>query len=107
MTPAQIISEVRTFGGNLILIGDRIRVEPGPVGIPRSLIDEVRDHKPGIIVEMRQRETVLEAARLLRIGWWPVAKVCDFHIGHSGTTCPRCSASWIEHYPAAVDRTPK
>ncbi|MHB1549588.1 MAG: hypothetical protein ACYCX6_00105 [Vulcanimicrobiaceae bacterium] len=104
MTPAQIISEVRTFGGNLILIGERIRVEPGPVGIPRRLIDEVREHKPAIIVEMRQHEAMIEAARLLRIGQWPpVAKVCDFHIGQSGTTCRRCGASWLEHYPAPAD----
>ena len=109
MTPGQIAEQVRTLGGRLVLAGcDRIQVEPGPNGVPRWLVDEVRAHKPAILVELQKRETVLEAARLLReCQWAKVPPVCDFLIGPAGESCRRCGASWIEHYPAPRDGAPR
>jgi hypothetical protein len=72
MTPRQIAEEVRTLGGRLVLTGgDRIRVEPGPNGVPRWLVDEVRAHKPAIIAELQCREVLIAAQRLLRLGQSP------------------------------------
>lgn len=105
MTPTQIVSQIRTFGGCLILLGDkRVRVEPGPNGVPSQLIDQIRERKAEIIDELRQRERVLiQAQRLLRVGQWPpTAPVCAFFVGCAGgATCGRCGASWIEHLDGA------
>lgn len=103
MTPAQIVSEVRTLGGRLVLAGDdRIRVEPGPKGVPRRLIDEVRAHKVELIAELQKRETLVAQQHLLQQGRWPPTEtVCDLLIGRPGERCPRCGASWLEHYAPA------
>lgn len=92
---AEIIEWAHEIGAELELVGEAsIRVRG-----PRHLLEQVRERKDDFIFELRKREIVLVAARLLRERRWAVEPpICSFHIGAPGGACRRCSASWLEHY---------
>jgi hypothetical protein len=104
MTAAEILREVRRRGVSLKPTGRGTVRLRGPAAEIDALIAIVGAHKAEVIDELRKREIVLVAARLLRECRWAVEPpVCDFHTGKAGEHCRRCGASWIEHYPAPAD----
>lgn len=104
MTPAAIISELERRGVAFAVVGDKLRAWPASA-IPADLDAAIGEHKAEVIVELRKREVLVEAARLLRQDQWPPAfGTCAFHIGNPGESCRRCSGPWLEHTTTFVGR---
>lgn len=109
MTAGVLLDRLSRAGVSVTLDGADLVLRPRRL-VDGATIDKVRAHKAEVIRELRQRDqqpvgisptpadAIVEAARLLREGRWPVTSpVCGFSIGHPGERCERCGASWHEH----------
>ena len=104
---AELLAQVRKHGADVqvrngvVGVVGASRLDPATVAALRchaaelrSLVSPRRAVAPG--------DAVLAAQRLLSLGQWPpTAPVCSFHCGAAGSTCVRCGAGYIEHYPPA------
>jgi hypothetical protein len=107
MTAAEIVAEGCRRGVSLEPTERGTVRLRGPTAEIDALAPLVREHKAEVVDELRRREIVLIAARLLRERRWAAEPpVCAFLVGSAGERCRRCGASWIEHYPAPVDGAP-
>jgi hypothetical protein len=99
MTAVEIVAAVEKAGGRVEVAGpDRIRIHAPSGVLSDALKTAVVEHKSELIVLLRMNE--LESQRLLRDCRWPLTlPVCPFLVGRPGSTCNRCGASWLEHYP--------
>jgi hypothetical protein len=101
MTAAEIVAEGRKRGVTLEPTERGTVRLRGPVAEINALSPLVTGAKAALLVELRKREALIVAQRLLRLGRWPpVTNVCEFQVGTPGAKCRRCGASWLEHFPS-------
>ncbi len=71
MTAAQVMDDIRSHGGSVILIGDDLKLQI-PKSAPRALIDAVRAAKPELITLLRENpgadDDLEERAALVEYG---------------------------------------
>ena len=106
MTAAEIVAQVREYGGDVKLLPDnwRLAIEHRS-RIPDNLAAEAKAHAEELRTMLRVHEVITVAegianARAIREGRFPLPepRVCSFLIGKAGEPCRRCGASWIEHF---------